>query len=186
MMAANRVVALVSPTTSRAWTNDRDDDDNGTGSASTHAAVAGDPHLTVPMGRYLGMYLGLSILFAARTAAAVLLLGHHATGKSTLTWCLLQRGWRLISSELTVVDFQSFVLPGIQQLKLWHDSAEQLGLDWAQLPPVRRGLQRYALLPPAVACAERPLPLSSLYAVSYTPMTLAATSRAMSKVVTRA
>ena len=28
---------------------------------------------------------------------------------------------------------------------------------------MRRGLQRYALLPPAVACAERPLPLSSLY-----------------------
>lgn len=98
-----------------------------------------------------------------RGGRAVLLLGHPATGKSTLSWCLLQRGWRLISSELTVVDGQGFVLPGIQQLKLWHDAAEQLGLDWAQLPPVRRGLQRYALLPPAVACAEKPLPLSSLY-----------------------
>jgi hypothetical protein len=98
-----------------------------------------------------------------RGGQAMLLLGHPATGKSTLAWCLLQRGWRLISSELTVVDGQGLVLPGIQQLKLWHDAAERLGLDWGQLPPVRRGLQRYALLPPALACAERPLPLSCLY-----------------------
>ena len=35
---------------------------------------------------------------------AVLLLGHPATGKSTVAWCLLEQGWRLLSSELTVVD----------------------------------------------------------------------------------
>ncbi|MGV3578968.1 amidase [Brevundimonas sp.] len=76
MMAENRVVALVSPTTSRAWTNDRDDDDNGQGSASTLAAVAGYPHLTVPMGQDRGMPVGLSIMAGAWQDATVLSLGY--------------------------------------------------------------------------------------------------------------
>lgn len=114
----------------------------------------------------LAVQRGLLVLHGTaveRGGQAVLLLGHPATGKSTLAWCLLQRGWRLLSSELTVVDGTGLVWPGIQQLKLWNDAAERLGLDWTQLPPVRRGLKRYALLPPEVACAEQPLPLRSLY-----------------------
>ncbi|MES2861757.1 MAG: amidase [Pseudomonadota bacterium] len=76
MMADNRVVALVSPTTSRAWTNDRDDDDNGQGSASTLAAVAGYPHLTVPMGFDRGMPVGISFIAGAWQDATVLSLGY--------------------------------------------------------------------------------------------------------------
>lgn len=76
MMADNDVVALVSPTTSRAWTNDRDDDDNGQGSVSTLAAVAGYPHLTVPMGMDRGMPVGLSFMAGAWQDATVLSLGY--------------------------------------------------------------------------------------------------------------
>lgn len=76
MMTQNRVVALVSPTTSRAWTNDRADDDDGQGSSSTLAAVAGYPHLTVPMGQDRGMPVGLSIMAGAWQDATVLSLGY--------------------------------------------------------------------------------------------------------------
>lgn len=76
MMAENRVVALVSPTTSRAWTNDRDDEDNGQGSASTLAAVAGYPHLTVPMGMDRGMPVGISFMAGQWQDATVLSLGY--------------------------------------------------------------------------------------------------------------
>ena len=76
MMAGNRVVALVSPTTSRAWTNDREDDDDGQGSASTLAAVAGYPHLTVPMGMDRGMPVGISFMAGAWQDATVLSLGY--------------------------------------------------------------------------------------------------------------
>lgn len=85
MMADNRVVALVSPTTSRAWTNDRDDDDNGQGSASTLAAVAGYPHLTVPMGQDRGMPVGLSIMAGAWQDATVLSLGYAFEQKRAAT-----------------------------------------------------------------------------------------------------
>ena len=76
MMAANSVVALIAPTTSRAWTNDREDNDNAQGSASRLAAVAGYPHLTVPMGFDRGMPVGISFIGGKWDDARILSLGH--------------------------------------------------------------------------------------------------------------
>lgn len=76
MMAEHGVVALIAPTTSRAWTNDPEDDDNMQGSASRLAAVAGYPHLTVPMGFDRGMPVGLSFIGGKWEDARVLSLGH--------------------------------------------------------------------------------------------------------------
>lgn len=75
MMAQNRVVALIAPTTSRAWTNDRDDDDDGQGSAARLPAVAGYPHLTVPMGFDRGMPVGISFIGGKWDDARILSLG---------------------------------------------------------------------------------------------------------------
>lgn len=76
LMAANAVIALIAPTTSRAWTNDRDDDDVMQGSASRLAAVAGYPHLTVPMGFDRGMPVGISFIGGKWDDARILSLGH--------------------------------------------------------------------------------------------------------------
>jgi amidase len=76
MMATHQVVALIAPTTSRAWTNDPDDDDDGQGSASRLAAVAGYPHLTVPMGFDRGMPVGISFIGGKWNDARILSLGH--------------------------------------------------------------------------------------------------------------
>jgi len=98
-----------------------------------------------------------------REGKAALLLGSPVSGKSTLAWCLMQQGWQLLSSELSVVDDKGWVWPGIQQLKLWHDSAIALGLDWHDLPLVRRGLKRFALVPPLLPVADQPAPLTVIY-----------------------
>lgn len=76
MMADHRVVALVAPTTSRAWTNDPEDEDDMQGSASRLAAVAGYPHLTVPMGFDRGMPVGISFIGGKWEDARILSLGH--------------------------------------------------------------------------------------------------------------
>ncbi len=76
MMADNTVIALIAPTTSRAWTNDPDDDDRSQGSASRLAAVAGYPHLTVPMGFDRGMPVGISFIGGKWDDARILSLGH--------------------------------------------------------------------------------------------------------------
>ena len=76
MMAEHGVIALTAPTTSRAWTNDPDDDDRSQGSASRLPAVAGYPHLTVPMGFDRGMPVGISFIGGKWDDAKVLSLGY--------------------------------------------------------------------------------------------------------------
>ena len=107
--------------------------------------------------------LVLNATTLVRDGRAVMLLGSAVSGKSTLAWCLLQQGWQLLSSELSVVDAQGMVWPGLQQLKLWHDTAVALDLDWQHMPLVRRGLKRYALLPPELPVADHPVPLVVIY-----------------------
>ena len=76
LMRDNGVIALIAPTTSRAWTNDSKDDDDMQGSASQLAAVAGYPHLTVPMGFDRGMPVGISFLGGKWDDARILSLGY--------------------------------------------------------------------------------------------------------------
>jgi amidase len=76
MLTENNVVALIAPSTSRAWTNDREDQDNGRGSASRLPAIAGYPHLTVPMGMDEGSPVGLSFIGTRWDDARILSLGY--------------------------------------------------------------------------------------------------------------
>ena len=101
-----------------------------------------------------------------RDGEAILLLGHPAAGKSTLAWCLLQDGWRLLSSELVAVSPDGLVLPGMHQLKLWHDAAVALQLNCQQLPPVRKGLKRYALHAHDLDCLPQAAPLRLIYSLN--------------------
>jgi len=114
----------------------------------------------------LAIQRGLLVLHGTaleRDGEAILLMGHPAAGKSTVAWCLLQEGWRLLSSELVAIGNDGIVQPGIHQLKLWHDAAVALDLNWAQLPPVRKNLKRYALLAEDLTCMPQPTPLRLVY-----------------------
>jgi amidase len=76
LQAAN-VVALVQPTTAPAWMidavhGDQSPDRGGIGNA---AAIAGYPHLTVPMGAVQGLPVGLSFIGAKWDDARMLALG---------------------------------------------------------------------------------------------------------------
>ncbi len=76
LMRGENLVALIAPTTSRAWTNDPKDDDDMQGAASRLAAVAGYPHLTVPMGFDRDMPVGLSFIGGKWDDARILSLGY--------------------------------------------------------------------------------------------------------------
>lgn len=64
LLADNRVSLLVAPTTGPSWASDLLNGDNFSGrvGAGTLAAVAGYPHLTVPMGAVEGLPVGLSFI----------------------------------------------------------------------------------------------------------------------------
>lgn len=77
LLATYRVVALVGPTMPPAWIIDAVHGDQVTGGgAGDLAAVAGYPHLTVPMGQVRGLPVGLSFIGAKWSDAQILALGH--------------------------------------------------------------------------------------------------------------
>jgi amidase len=72
----HRVDAIVAPTTGPAWTVDVVNGDHYLGGAAGPAAVAGYPHLTVPMGQVQGLPVGLSFMGHAWEEARLLSLGY--------------------------------------------------------------------------------------------------------------
>jgi amidase len=76
LLTEHKLVALVAPTTGPAWTIDLVNGDRSVGSASLLPAVAGYPHLTVPMGRVTGLPVGLSFMGSAGSDATLLSLGY--------------------------------------------------------------------------------------------------------------
>lgn len=77
LFADHRVTILVQPTTGPAWLSDPVQGDNFSGpSASQLPAVAGTPHLTVPMGAIRGLPIGLSFMGPAWSEASLLAAGH--------------------------------------------------------------------------------------------------------------
>jgi amidase len=76
LLAEGRLVALIAPTTGPAWTTDLVNGDHYLGAATTLPAVAGYPHLTVPMGQVHGLPVGLSFIGPAWSEARLLALGH--------------------------------------------------------------------------------------------------------------
>lgn len=75
LLQTHRLDLLVAPTTGPAWRIDTVNGDQFPGSFSTFPAVAGYPHLTVPMGNLRGLPLGISFLGPAWSEAAVLSAG---------------------------------------------------------------------------------------------------------------
>jgi amidase len=69
-------IAIVAPTTGPAWTIDPLNGDHYGGSSTTLPAVAGYPHLTVPMGDVGGLPVGISFIGPAWSEARLLSLGY--------------------------------------------------------------------------------------------------------------
>jgi amidase len=77
LLKANNVIALVGPTMPPAWKIDAVNGDQiSGGGAGSLAAVAGYPHLTVPMGLVKGLPVGLSFIGPKWSEAMLLSLGY--------------------------------------------------------------------------------------------------------------
>jgi amidase len=77
MLRDNDVVALVGPTMAPAWPIDAVNGDQiAGGGAGSFAAIAGYPHLTVPMGHVKGLPVGLSFIGPKWSDQLILSLGY--------------------------------------------------------------------------------------------------------------
>jgi amidase len=78
MQRQHRLDAIVAPTCGPAWLIDPVNGDGGTApSATMPAAVAGYPHVTVPMGQVSGLPVGLSLFGGAWQDVRLLALAQH-------------------------------------------------------------------------------------------------------------
>ena len=76
LLEQNHLDAMVAPTGGPAWVVDLVNGDHDGGSAATLPAVAGTPHLTVPMGEVNGLPVGLSIIGPAWSEQRLLSYGY--------------------------------------------------------------------------------------------------------------
>jgi amidase len=75
LLTRNHLDALIAPTYGPASRVDIVDGDNISGSAGSLPAIAGYPHLTVPMGYVAGLPVGISFIGRAWSEASLLALG---------------------------------------------------------------------------------------------------------------
>jgi amidase len=72
VMARHRLGAIICPTQAPAWLTDYVNGDAVAGNCTTPAAVAGYPHVTVPMGQVSGLPVGLSFFGRAWSEATLI------------------------------------------------------------------------------------------------------------------
>jgi len=75
LLAANKLNALITPTSSPSWRIDVVRGDRPAGESASVPAIAGYPHLTVPMGYVGGLPVGLSFIGPAWAEARLLAYG---------------------------------------------------------------------------------------------------------------
>jgi amidase len=75
-LAEHRLDALIAPTGGPAWITDFINGDSHAGGFSSPAAIAGYPHITVPMGQVAGLPVGLSFVGAAWSEPTLLKLAY--------------------------------------------------------------------------------------------------------------
>lgn len=75
LVIANKLDALIAPSYGPAWRTDTIVGDNTFGAAATLPAIAGYPHLTVPMGYVRGMPVGISFIGRPWSEARLLKIG---------------------------------------------------------------------------------------------------------------
>jgi len=76
LLQENKLDALIAPTRAPAWSIDKINGDPDTGGTSTYAAIAGYPHISVPMGFVHHLPVGLSFLGTAFSEVELIQLAH--------------------------------------------------------------------------------------------------------------
>jgi len=92
----------------------------------------------------------------------VIFAGPSGNGKSTLAAAFHQRGYEILSDDVSAINDQHEVLPGYPQIKLWHDTAEQLGFNTKNLKKIRLQIEKYAC-PLEQGFCKKPLPIAAMY-----------------------
>lgn len=129
---------------------------------------------TFLLGSPLGALLyqrGLFVLHASAIQTqhgAVLFTGRSGSGKSTLTSAFLQRGYAMLSDDISGIDLHTErsprVLPAIPQTKLWPDVVSKLDINQSGLKCMRKGMDKLQM--PIEGYCRQALPIFAVYVLT--------------------
>ncbi|MBC9250144.1 hypothetical protein A9179_07645 [Pseudomonas alcaligenes] len=134
----------------------------GSDEASIRAFLLGSALGALLMQRGLLVMHGNAIRIGDR---CMLCVGHSGAGKSTLAAAFTQRGYALLADDVIPIDGKGCALPGVPRVKLWPDSAAQLGLDVTRLDAIRPGVNKFTL-PVHQSMTDLPLPVGWIYVLT--------------------
>jgi len=110
-------------------------------------------------------YIVLHASAVAIDASAVVFTAPKGEGKSTMTGTLYARGHQFIADDVVAIDFSNpqrpMVFPAFPQLKLWPDSATQIGRDPDSLPKLIDRLEKREYL--FEDFSLKPVPLKQIF-----------------------
>ena len=101
--------------------------------------------------------------------SAIILSGPSGAGKSTLAAAFRQKGFLLLSDDVSVLSFSPeempIVHPGYPQMKLWTDSILKLGNDPSEYSKIRQRIEKHNI-PIKNSFWDQPLPLGKIYIIA--------------------
>ena len=105
----------------------------------------------------------------ATGGGAVLFAGHSGLGKSTLLAAVVDRGYAMLSDDVTGIVAEGDggdprVLPAFPSLRLWSDAVEALGWEGRTQGRVREGVEKY--LVPVERGVKGPLPVRAVFVLT--------------------
>ncbi|MCE6991607.1 serine kinase [Dyadobacter sp. CY323] len=78
-------------------------------------------------------------------------MGSPGAGKSTTAAAFIKAGCKLLSDDLTAIDFNSsnvpYIIPAYPQLKIWDKTVNGLEYDKTDLQPVSEGVNKFSYQP---------------------------------------
>ncbi|WP_404370638.1 hypothetical protein AB5I39_02340 [Sphingomonas sp. MMS24-J45] len=98
---------------------------------------------------------------------AIVFVGEKGAGKSTLSYALVQRGWRLMNDDLSRIGFPAdapIVYPGRAAVRLCEDACARFGIATAALPRLDGPSVKYRL--PEPADKGEPVPLGQIVEIA--------------------
>jgi hypothetical protein len=94
--------------------------------------------------------------------ACLVCVGDSGAGKSTLAAGFLKRGFEVLADDVVAVDPAGCAIPGFPRIKLWQNTADQLGYSTEGRIRVVPGMDKYNLPIPACDPQAR-LPIRWIY-----------------------
>lgn len=99
----------------------------------------------------------------------ILVSGISGNGKSTILSALFQKGYQLISDDISnveIIDGKLMVHPCYPRILIWKDTAERLKIDLTAIPKMRSDMEKY-LLPIDSTFVNEPVELTKIIVLTH-------------------